>query len=379
MRLTARLFLLGLCTVLLDRVSSPLLLAPGPTRALRAAADAPRRLRIGVLAHELTRNMKQSLADLVPGLPRERLLSLFHAATQVSANYAQFARVEDAEFFPVLLSDPIDLIIRQLRYLDGLLLPGGAPGFQFLEGTRNREGDLRVRLNLRRRYFRKADQVIESAKFINRTLRPFALFGICLGFEMMLLNESRFRVPLQKVENQNVNLPVRLRPDAGRFGRWAREHEPGLDAVLAAGPQFFYNSKGVSVQSFEADRRLSQNYRVLSEFESGGRRFVGAVEHRDFPFFGLQFHPEKNLFDASAYFQADHSPASQRVARLFQSYFRHLLGAPDPAVPFDPSAFAGAPATVLPELGYYKNLMVFARKPELRGVLEEAARAVAFK
>lgn len=359
-------------------VSGPFFLPAGPSRGLALSfspAESTRPLRIGVLAHELTNNMKQNLAELLGNsIPKDQLAEKLHAASQISSNYIKFIALGEVEFYPVLVSDPLPLIIRQMRYLDGMLLPGGAPGFQFLEPDPKSRARVHVRMNLRRRYFRKADQIIESAKYINKHIRPFALFGICLGFEMMLLNESRFRLPLEHVHHQNVNAPVSLLSGTSRFQTWLEQTHPDYQDTMANGPQFFYNSKGVSVAAFENNRRVSRNYQVLSHFESAGKRYVAAVEHRTLPFFGIQFHPEKNMFDFSDYFKADHSPASVKASRLYQEYFRYMLGKPQPDLGFDPTAFPGPSATVLPSLGFYKDLWVYSREPALQNVLGGAIR-----
>lgn len=358
--------------IAIQGISIPLLSGPPAYDWRKVQVDRRRPFRIGVLAHELTNNMKASLHELLAGAhPREELVDLFHSATQVSSNYVKFVQTADIEFYPILITDSIDLIIRQMRCLDGMLLPGGAPGFQFLEDQPKSRPKVHVKLNLKRRYFRKADQVIESAKYINRHIRPFALFGICLGFEMMILNESRFRVPLEHVDNQNVNLPVTLLPGDSRFRTWLQTTHPNYESVLANGPQFFYNSKGVCLATFESNRPAASKYQVLSTFGSGGKSYVAAIEHREYPFFGLQFHPEKNLFDFSDFFQADHSAASVKASRLFQDYFRHILGRPREDVPFDPSLFPSSALTVMPTLGYYRDLFVYERVPQLKKLLTE--------
>lgn len=361
-----------LAALLAHGVLQPVMPVARVPAEVKSDRNGQRPLRIGILAHELTKNMKESLYEKLKGTrSKEELLTLFHTATQISSNYIKFAQMGGVEYYPILITDSIDLIIRQLRVLDGLLLPGGAPGFQFLEAPTNGRQKLYVKLNLRKRYFRKADLIIESAKYINKFIRPFAIFGICLGFEMMLLNESRFRVPLKPVDNQNINSVVSLTTEPTKFTNWLSKQQPNYTTLFNQGKQFFYNSKGISTRSFYANKRLSENYKIVSEATIDNDKYVSIVEHVSLPFFGVQFHPEKNMFDTSEYFKADHSLDSRRVSVLFQQYFKQLLGQPTEDVHFDASLFAGTEPKVLSELGFYKELLVYSRDVSARAVFGE--------
>ena len=111
---------------------------------------------------------------------------------------------------------------------------------------------------------------------------------------------------------------------------------------------------------------------MIASYESNeGVNFVAAIEHNEFPFFGVQFHPEKNKFDFSDYFLADHSNAAVEVSTIFQKYFVKLMEHNQNNTVFNENFFSGIQPLVLENLGYYKDLMVFNRNAESRKYLQE--------
>lgn len=54
---------------------------------------------------------------------------------------------------------------------------------------------------------------------------------------------------------------------------------------------------GVTLESFEKDPKLNESVRVLAtNLDRNGNTVVSLIEHKTLPFYGLQFHPEKNSF-----------------------------------------------------------------------------------
>lgn len=59
--------------------------------------------------------------------------------------------------------------------------------------------------------------------------------------------------------------------------------------------QYFNHKFGLDVKDFDNNKYLNNFFKPLAINEDkNGRTFVSAVEGKDMPFYGVQFHPEKN-------------------------------------------------------------------------------------
>lgn len=63
---------------------------------------------------------------------------------------------------------------------------------------------------------------------------------------------------------------------------------------------------------------LPVQWRVLStSISEQGIEFISAIEHREYPIFGVQFHPEKPMFEWGELQNLPHSKASIHANRYF--------------------------------------------------------------
>lgn len=66
---------------------------------------------------------------------------------------------------------------------------------------------------------------------------------------------------------------------------------------------------------------LNQDYRLLSTSKDDDDvEYVSTVEHRTLPFYGVQWHPEKNLFEWS-FSSIPHTRPAIRAAQYIANFF----------------------------------------------------------
>lgn len=76
--------------------------------------------------------------------------------------------------------------------------------------------------------------------------------------------------------------------------------------------------------SFQDLRRvqLIDEFRVLSlNRDKRGLEFISTLEHKRYPFYGLQFHPEKNLYEWVTGKNIPHGRNATLVAQYFADFF----------------------------------------------------------
>jgi gamma-glutamyl hydrolase len=67
---------------------------------------------------------------------------------------------------------------------------------------------------------------------------------------------------------------------------------------------------------------LHDDWRFLTTNEdSGGLEFISTLEHRVYPIYGLQFHPEKNVYEWREDKRHPHSAEAIRVSQYFGNFF----------------------------------------------------------
>ena len=88
------------------------------------------------------------------------------------------------------------------------------------------------------------------------------------------------------------------------------------------------HDKGIQPKDFYAHPQLGHFFHVLStNVDRKGVPFVSAIEAKKFPIFGVQFHPEKNMFewgtypDGTPYEMIDHAPDAIQASQYLANFF----------------------------------------------------------
>lgn len=119
----------------------------------------------------------------------------------------------------------------------------------------------------------------------------YPLWGTCLGFEMMLMFEKH--VPLQSLFHsmthhvQNINSPITFtNVRHSRLKSWF---------PLSLRKQMELHLCAVHHHQFGFDIQRQQKIIIVST----ERDYVNMIEYKDYPFYGVQFHPERPFDDFS--------------------------------------------------------------------------------
>ena len=123
---------------------------------------------------------------------------------------------------------------------------------------------------------------------------------------------------------------------------------------------YFYHHYGFTTEKFNSSKSLTDNYRILSISDEhnfispshpfsetndklvyshplvkniqemttenkGNSTFVSAIENKKYPFYGVQFHPEKPLFDYKTNQWVNHSSQAINANKKFSSFFIQKL------------------------------------------------------
>jgi len=124
------------------------------------------------------------------------------------------------------------------------------------------------------------------------------VWGTCLGFEnlAMFASDDSETVLESGFDSDDENYVLHFTKEPAN----TRLFSPmGADAEIFAQKAIAYNhhSFGVAPNRFLTDRGLASMFTPTAiSYDNKGRAFVAAMESLNYPFFGVQFHPEKAQF-----------------------------------------------------------------------------------
>lgn len=79
---------------------------------------------------------------------------------------------------------------------------------------------------------------------------------------------------------------------------WMKINNSLRSEAFQKGNIYYNHRNGFDLKVLTADQKFSKNGIVTATSVSKhGVEFVAAIEHKSYPFFGFQFHPEKNQFE----------------------------------------------------------------------------------
>lgn len=223
----------------------------------------------------------------------------------VPSSYVNWVGQAGARAIPVLLGRPKSYYQEIFNRTNGLLLPGGSQGI-LPDEIYTEEGKL----------------LWDMAKEANDSGDYYPIWGTCLGFEeLSVLETGNGSVISLDVEATNIALPLNFTPKASS-SRLLGSMDPGLvNALSTESITFNSHSHGLLLSEYDQNTALNSFFQVLSTniaTASGGEVFVSTMEAYNYPFYGTQWHPEKNNFEWSlkegSYSNTPHSPNSVRAS-----------------------------------------------------------------
>lgn len=219
----------------------------------------------------------------------------------IAASYVKAVQASGARVVPVLTNRDRHYYRRMVSSVNGLLLPGGSTWFYDHPGG-----------------YADAGQILfEEAQAANKNGTHFPVLGICLGFELLLfldLGRKEYRAACRM---KNIAIPLDLR-DVRSSKLFADAPQEVMHILSTQNVTYNQHQFCVTETNMTA-LGLSERWRVLSTNEDPAYEltFVSSVESVEYPFVGLQFHPEKNGYEWRADLQIPHSADAIRSARFF--------------------------------------------------------------
>ncbi|KAG0719127.1 Gamma-glutamyl hydrolase [Chionoecetes opilio] len=265
----------------------------GPTRAATDAEELNLTPIIGVLAQELSKSMDEAVSP-------------HNYTSYIAASYVKFYESAGARIVPVMINQDDDYYAMIAASLNGMIFPGGSASITDKSGY-GRAGELLYRL-------------------LQERDPPVPLLATCLGFEMMMYLAGNGSYPLTRCYASSKADPLDLYTGWEESRMLGEAPEDVLEILTTTNATSNFHKYCVLPETFY-DLSIDQDYILVSTSEDfHGVEYVSTVEHRTLPFYGVQWHPEKNLFEW-AFSSIPHTSqavqAAQYIANFFVEQARH--------------------------------------------------------
>lgn len=222
----------------------------------------------------------------------------------IVASYVKFLEGAGARVVPILINKTDDYYEHIANHVNGILLPGGATYFDIPSG-----------------YQEAGQKLYKLAMQMNQGGDFFPMLGICLGFELLTYLASNNVEHRARCYSYNETLPLEFK--RGSFNSRLFGNAPadiiGILAKENVTPNFH---RYCLTRKNMAQLNLTRDWRFMTTNEdSDGLEFISSLEHAIYPLYGLQFHPEKNIYEWAEDRVHSHSADAIRVSQYFANFF----------------------------------------------------------
>jgi len=243
------------------------------------------------------------------------------------ASYAKWLKVQGVQVVPLDIFSPIEEIRATMNIIDGILFTGGAVPLYKPESHIEVDTNTAPTIHIREFsfYSKKVQDIVKHAKQINKSGKVFPIWTTCLGFESLILGESDLNVTLSNVNNTNFASNIKLLSRDNDFVQFFDDRE--INEMENQHIFYFNHEHAFYVRQFTESEVLSRKYRIIAEAFSKSdptdNPIVAIIESKRYPFYGVQFHPEKNQFESKL--SIDREPQTLSLLTKFSRFFCEKL------------------------------------------------------
>ena len=224
--------------------------------------------------------------------------------TYFPESYVKWIRQKNTLVVPIDSRNSIATIRIMLKHVNALLIPGGKTTILVHEDLAHHpESGIESRITKKLTpYAMKVLSAIEHLKERQDSEKiKIPIFGTCLGYELLLLQSAFSQIEFDEVDNFKKLMPL----DSYE----TEESSPigitrflNLKNSISQEKVFFFNHKyALTVHQFNDSPNLQNDYDIVAtatvQTKDGPKIIVAAIQHKKYPIYGVQFHPEKNEFE----------------------------------------------------------------------------------
>merc|ERR1719223_1851038 len=235
---------------------------------------------IGVLTMSMARPMK------FEKLSQSAALGVDKNSMYISASYVSLYESVGARIVPIRFDLPEPALKSLFQQVNGLVIPGGAVNV--------------VETGKHPKFRAAAKYLMELAIESNDAGVPFPIHGTCAGFEVMAVltaQDDSILCP-DCFSASGVPLPLIFTPAARSSRMFAGAPENLMKSLEEQPLTFNSHHAGISPANFSSNPKMTAFWNVLATSrDTMGQEFIEAMEAKQYPFTGTQWHFEKSAYE----------------------------------------------------------------------------------
>ncbi|XP_029990345.1 gamma-glutamyl hydrolase isoform X2 [Sphaeramia orbicularis] len=198
-------------------------------------------------------------------------------SSYIAASYVKYLEGAGARVVPIRINRTEEEYTKIFYSINGLLLPGGDVDIQTSQ------------------FSRAARIFYDLALKANDASDYFPIWGTCQGFQQLVVLTANKNL-LTLTDTKAVALPLTFTP--AQSSRLFRSFPKDLLQALAEeNITSNFHSWSLSLQNYSRNAKLKRFYKVLSTNNDGKKEFISTMEAYRYPFYAVQWHPEKSPFE----------------------------------------------------------------------------------
>ena len=208
-------------------------------------------------------------------------------ATYIAGVNVKFIESAGGSVIPIEYTSSFEYVDSLMNSINGILFTGGD-----LNLTDPNTGEFHP-------YTKLANFIFNKAIEMNNNGNVFPIFGICQGHQLMMLLGS---------QNSKIIKPSPrwLLPDNLKLNRtnlmtselFRNFSNSFLDKLEKMELTYNIHNYGIHLDDFYKEKELSSMFKVIAtNIDDNGTEYVSITEAYKYPFYTVQFHPERNLYN----------------------------------------------------------------------------------
>ncbi|KAM9361581.1 gamma-glutamyl hydrolase [Symphorus nematophorus] len=201
-----------------------------------------------------------------------------NGTSYIAASYVKYVEGAGARVVPIRINRTEEEYAQIFSTINGLLLPGG-------------------NVDIQTSLFSRAARI-----FYNLALKAndagdyFPIWGTCQGLQQLTLFTANKNL-LTLTDTKAVALPLTLTPAAQSSRLFRSFPKDLLQSLAEENITSNFHSWSLSIQNYSRNAKLKRFYKVLSTNNDGKKEFISTMEAYRYPFYAVQWHPEKSPFE----------------------------------------------------------------------------------
>ncbi|KAM4740234.1 gamma-glutamyl hydrolase [Anableps anableps] len=199
-------------------------------------------------------------------------------SSYIAASYIKYLESAGARVVPIRINRTEEEYIKIFNSINGLLLPGGDVDIQTSQFSR-----------AARIFYNLALKANDAGDY-------FPIWGTCQGFQQLSVLTARKNL-LTLTKTKAVALPLIFTPAAQSSRLFRNFPKDVLQSLANENITSNFHSWSLSIRNYTQNAKLRRFYKVLSTNSDGEQEFISTMEAYRYPFYAVQWHPEKSPFE----------------------------------------------------------------------------------